>query len=103
MKNSATSIFTDGSTLLNPGPSRAGALILSTGMNKPPIKIATTFSSNSTNYHAEIHAIILALNYIFSAQSKYSVNTIHIFSDSICAINAITSFYPREIHHDKVQ
>ena len=103
MKNSTTSIFTDCSSLLNPGPTGAGALIFSTGMNKPPIKIATAFSSNSTNYHAEIHAIILALNYIFSAQSKYSVNTIHIFSDSICAINAITSFYPREIHHDKVQ
>ena len=96
-------IFTDGSCLINPGPTGAGAVIFSAGMNKPPIKPAKVVSSNSTIYNREIDAIPLALKHILSAQSQFSANTIHIFSNSSAVINSITSFFPQEIHHDKIE
>ena len=40
MKESTIAIFTDGSSLINPEPTGAGADICSAGMNKPPIKLA---------------------------------------------------------------
>ena len=92
MKDSTIAIFTDDSGLINPGPTGAMAVIFSAGMNKPSIKLAKAVSSNCTNYHGEIDTILLALKYILSALSQFSANTIHIFSDSIAAINAITSF-----------
>ena len=92
----------DGSSLINPGPTGAAAVISSAGMNKPPIKLAKPVSSNTTNYHGETDAILLTLTHILSPKSQFRANTIHIFSDSITAINAITSFAPREIHHDKI-
>ena len=58
MKDSTNAIFTDGSSLINPGPTGAGAVIFRAGMNKPPIKLAKAVSSNSTNYHEEIDAIL---------------------------------------------
>ena len=103
MKDSTIAIFTDGSSLINPGPTCAGEVVFRAGMNKPPIKLAKAISSNSTNYHEEIDAILLVLKHILSAQSQFSVNTIHIFSDSIAATNATTSFSPQEIHHDKIE
>ena len=103
MKDNTTAIFTDGNSLINPGPTGAGTVIFSAGTNKPPIKLAKAVSSNSTNYHGEIDVILLALKHILPAQSQFNANTIHIFSDSIAAINAITSFSPQEIHHDKTE
>ena len=47
-------------------------VIFRAGMNKPPMKLAKTVSSNSTNYHREIDAILLALKYLLSAQSQFS-------------------------------
>ena len=103
MKDSTIAIFTDGSSLIYPGPTGAGAVISSAGMNKPPIRLAKAVSSNSTNYHGEIDDILLALKHILSAQSQFSANTIHIFSDSTAAINTITSFSSQEMHHDKIE
>ena len=103
MKDSTIAIFTDGSSLIYPGPTGAGAVISSAGMNKPPIKFAKAVSSNSTNYHGEIDDILLALKHILSAQSQFSANTIHIFSDSTAAINTITSFSSQEMHHEKIE
>ena len=102
MKDSTIAIITDCSSFINPGPTGTGAVIFRAGMNEPPIKLAKALSSNSTNYHGEIDAILLALKHILSAQSQFSANTIHIFSDSIAAINSITSLSPQEIHHDKI-
>ena len=58
MKDSTNAIFTDGSSLINPGPTGAGAVIFRAGMNKAPIKLPKAVSSNSTNYHREIDAIL---------------------------------------------
>ena len=71
-------------------------------MNKPPIKLAKAVQT-APSYHGEIDAILLALNHILSAQSQSSTNTIHIFSDSIVAVNAITSLSPQEINHGKLE
>ena len=97
-KDSAIAIFTDGSSLINPGPTGAGTLIFRAGtINKSPVKLAKAISSNSTNYHGEIEVILLELKHMFSAQSQCSANTIHIVSDSITAINSVTYLSPQEI------
>ena len=51
MKDCTIAIFTDDSSLINPGPTGAGAVIFRVGMNEPPIKLARAGSSNSTSYH----------------------------------------------------
>ena len=58
IKESTIAIFTDGNSLINPGPTNAGAVIYSADMNKPPIKLAKAASSYSTNYHGEVDAIL---------------------------------------------
>ena len=63
MKDSIIAIFTDGSSLINPGPTVAGAVIHRAGMNKP-IKPAKAVSSNNTNYHGEIVPIQLSPNLV---------------------------------------
>ena len=104
MKDSRISIFTDGSSLINPTErTGAKALIFRTGVNEPPIKLSKAVSSNSTKYHEEIDAILLALKHIFSTQSQVSAKTIHILNDSIVAIIAITSLSPQEIRYDKIE
>ena len=72
-------------------------------MDEPPSKLQKAISTNNTNYHGEIDAILLALKHIFSTKSKVNANTIHIFSDSIETINAIAYLSPQEIHHDKTE
>ena len=74
MKDSKIAIFTDGSSLVNPGPTGAGSVIFRVGANKPPIKLAKAVSSNNTNYHGEIDAILLAMKHILSAQPQFSSN-----------------------------
>ena len=101
MRSSTISIFSSsGSSLRNPGPTGTGAVILRAAINKPPIKLAKVVSSNSTNDHGEVDAILLALKYILSAQSQVSANIIHIFSNSIAEINVITSLSLQAIDRD---
>ena len=40
MKDSTTAIFTDGSSLINPGPPGPRGVTFRAGMNEPPIKLA---------------------------------------------------------------
>ena len=39
MKDSTIAIFTDGSSIINPGPTGSGTVIFRAGINKPPIKL----------------------------------------------------------------
>ena len=103
MKDSTIAIFTDGSSLINPGPTCAGSVTFRAGIKKPPLKLEKAVPSSNTNCHSEIDAILLALKYILSAPSQFSLYTIHIFSDSVPSINAITSLSPQEIHHGKIE
>ena len=88
---------------MNAGPAGVGALIFTAGMDKPPTKSAKAVFSNITKYHGEIDAILLALQHILSGQSQFGANAIHIFSDSVAAINPITIPSSHEIHHDKIE
>ena len=72
-------------------------------MDEPPSKLSKAVSTNSTSYHGEIDAILLALKHIFLTKFKVNANTIHIFSDSTETINAITYLSLQEIHHDKME
>ena len=92
MKGTTIAIFIDGNHLTNPGPAGAGAVIFRPGMNKPPLNLGCFL--NSTNYHGEIDVILQSLEHILSAQSKVSANTIHIFTDSIAAINCHYTTFP---------
>ena len=94
MKDSTIAIFTNGSSLINPGPTSVRTVIFTARMNKPTIKV----SSNSTTYHGEIVAILLVINNILSTQSELSANTVHIFSDCNAAINVMISWSLQEIH-----
>ena len=88
---------------MNPGPTGAGALIFRVGMNKTPTKPPEAVFLNSTKYHGEIDAILLALKHIISGQSQFGANAIHIFSDSVAAVNPIANPSSHEIHHDKIK
>ena len=88
---------------MNAGPAGVGALIFTAGMDKPPTKSAKAVFSNSTKYHGEIDAILLALKHIISGLSQFGANAIHIFSNSVAAINPITIPSSHEIHHDKIE
>ena len=78
-------------------------VLLAQGPVRPPVKLAKTFTSNNTSYHGEIDAILLVIKHISSTQSKVNANRVHIFSDSIATINAITSLSPQEIYHGKME
>ena len=58
MTDSTIAIFTDCNSLINPGFTGAGALIFRAG------KLTKAVSSNSTNYHGETDAILLAVNIV---------------------------------------
>ena len=103
MKDSTPATLTDGSSLINARPTGAGVVIFGANINESPVKLAKAFSSNSTSYHGEIDAILLVITHIFSTKSKVNANAIHIFSDSIATISAITSLSPQEIHHDRME
>ena len=98
MKDSTIAIFTNGSSLINPGPTSVRTVIFTARMNKPTIKLAKAVSSNSTTYHGEIVAILLVISHILSTQSELSANTVRIFSDCNAAINVMISWSLQEIH-----
>lgn len=102
MNENTVAIFTDGSCTGNPGPTGAGAFILKNGLNKPAIKLARAVSNNSTNYHAEKEAP-LSLKYIKSLSTPWSFNNVHMFSDSIAAINAIISPTQQDLRSNLIE
>ena len=102
MNENTVAIFTDGSCTGNPGPTGAGAFILKNGLNKPAIKLARAVSNNSTNYHAEVEAP-LSLKYIKSLSTPWSFNNVHMFSDSIAAINAIISPTQQDLRSNLIE
>ena len=102
MNENTVAIFTDGSCTGNPGPTGAGAFIFKNGLNKPAIKLARAVPNNSTNYHAEVEAP-LGLKYIKPLSTPWSSNNVHIFSDSIAAINAIISPTQQDLRSNLIE
>ena len=52
--------FTDGSTIGNPGPTGAGAVVYQNGLTSIPTVLASAVSSQNNSVHGEIFAIKLA-------------------------------------------
>ena len=93
--NDTIIIFTDGSCQNNPGPTGAGSLVFKDGINNPPIKFGKAVSKLSTNYHGELEAILLSLKYIRTI-NLIGIKKVHIFTDSMSSIQAITSTKQQE-------
>ena len=93
--NDTIIIFTDGSCQNNPGPTGAGSLVFKDGINNPPIKFSKTVSKFLTNYHGELEAILLSLKSIRTI-NLIGIKKVHIFTDSMSSIQAITSTKQQE-------
>ena len=100
--NDTIVIFTDGSCANNPGPTGARSLIFKDGINNPPIKFAKAVSKFSTNYHGELEAILLSLKYLRTI-NLIAIKKVHIFTDSMSSIQAITSTKQQESYNDTIE
>jgi ribonuclease HI len=78
-------IFSDGSSLGNPGPGGYGALIISSKLGEV-IELGGS-KQTTTNNEMELVAIVSALTYVAYNQEK-----VHIFTDSSYVINGATSW-----------
>ena len=79
-------IYTDGSSLGNPGPGGWGAIILDGGKN---IKELGGYHKDTTNNRMEITAVIEAVKYITNHHKKDEVT---IYADSSYVLLGITSW-----------
>lgn len=78
-------IFTDGSSLGNPGPGGYGAILVSSKLGEV-IELGGS-KATTTNNEMELVAIVSALSYAINNQQP-----IHIFTDSSYAINGATKW-----------
>ena len=56
-------IFTDGSSLENPGPCGSSAIIYTHGLAQEPVVLRRPLSTKSSAFHGELSAIDLALDF----------------------------------------
>jgi len=84
--NKDIEIYTDGSSLGNPGPGGCGAVFVE---NNKIIHELGLFDKNTTNNRMEVSAVIETLKYI---NKNYKNNNITIFADSNYVLNGITSW-----------
>ena len=90
------SVFTDGSALGDPRPTRAGAVIYHDGLDKEPICISKPVCSNGNNYIGQVICILTALQHLVDQEN---LKNIHFFIDSQ---PAITSAYGTDIPRHNV-
>ena len=93
--------FTDGSAAGNPGPTGAGAVILTEGLTQPPIKLSKAVSPSRCNVHGELVAIELAATYV-NKHTKPHQKELQIFTDCKPAIQSTTSLAPPCSYHETV-
>ena len=94
--------FPDGSCQNNQGPTDAGSLVFKDRINNPPIKFEKAVSKLSTNYHGELEAILLSLKHIRTT-NLIGIKKVHIFTDSLSSIQAITSTKQQESFNDIIE
>ena len=82
LKCNAVEVWTDGSSIGNPGPAGAGLLIKAEGRKRGE----SFFLGNSTNQAAELWAIGAAMERVSAAHSAVEI---HIFTDSQFSINCL--------------
>lgn len=92
-------LFTDGSSLGNPGPTGAGAAVYLQGYRSNPVLLKKSVSTYSNNYSGEIVGIEIALDFIVNLE--YIRNKkIHIFTDCQAAIY---SAFSKDIPKSKIE
>ena len=81
LPTSAVVCFTDGSTLRNPRPRGAGAVIYINGLDSYPVPLHKAISKRSTSYHGELTAIYLPLDCLTKTNIPGHVTQLVIISD----------------------
>ena len=90
-------IFTDGSTLGNPGPTGSGVVVKKNGPESTEIKIAHAVTKMGINYWGELEAIRIGTTY---AKENINISTenLDIFVDSQAAIQTIKDQNQKNYH-----
>ncbi len=90
-------IYTDGSSLGNPGPGGWGTviinnkeLIIKNGKSEPTIVELGGFEKNTTNNRMEMMAVVEALKYI--RKSDFRISDVIIHADSAYVLGGVTSW-----------
>lgn len=86
MENKKIQIYTDGSSLGNPGPGGWGMVVVE---NNKIIKELGGYDKNTTNNRMELMAVIESLKHI---TKNYKKNDLTIFADSSYVLLGITSW-----------
>lgn len=94
-------IFTDGSSLGNPGPTGAGAVIRYDS-DSPPVELIRPIDIHSNNFHGELSAIELALSHL-KDNVNATTSKVNLFCDCKAAIQVILSSTPPNNHYPTVQ
>ncbi len=86
-------IFTDGSSLENPGPCGSSAIIYTHGLAQEPVVLKRPVSTKSSAFHGELSAIDLALEFActFCNRPDNAYNTISIFTDCKSALLTVVN------------
>ncbi len=84
-------IFTDGSSLSNPGPWGAAAVFYAEGRESQPLLLKVAVSNLSTSYHGELSAMLLATQLGKEYSSTHHVTELNIFTDCQVVIASVTS------------
>lgn len=82
-------IYTDGSSLGNPGPSAGAFVVIDDGVE---IDSGTQYMHNGTNNHAELMAFIIALEWVENNRPKTEIT--EIFSDSQYVVKGCNEWLP---------
>lgn len=94
--NKKIEIYTDGSSLGNPGPGGWGVVIIKNEKKETIIKELGGFNKNTTNNRMELQAVIEALKYIkdlWKSDFQYiRKSDFRIYSDSNYVLSGITSW-----------
>ncbi|XP_052783101.1 uncharacterized protein LOC128219333 [Mya arenaria] len=91
-------VFTDGSSLGNPGPTGAGAAIYLEGYKTNPVLLNKGVSKLGNNFSGEMAGIELSLDFLTATTPQRK--NIHIFTD--CQ-GAISTAFSREIPKNKIE
>ena len=96
IKDNDIMVFTDGSTLSNPGPTGGEAAIYIDGYGTNPILLKKGVRPVSNNYTGELVGIQIALEFLQDLNTVLRNRTIHFFKDCQAAIiSAFDSSIPR--------
>jgi len=92
LNSNDTIIYSDGSTLGNPGPTGAGVSIMWKGITARDTEYKRCVSNNSNNVHGELAALDLGLNVV--NKTVFKPKHIHILSDCQSALKVVSSPVP---------